>query len=286
MAWLASRKIETHSTAHPGPPTDPGGTSPLRYSHHGPPADPGGTFPLRYLVHAQQWDGTGPVLFYTGNEGDIVSFANNSGLLFELAADPELRALVVFAEHRYYGESWPFGGTAEASLGSGANASYLTGEQALADFNLLTGHIRRRWSVPDASAFVAFGGSYGANLAMWSRLKNPNLWAGAVASSATPLKSLLRATNGFARIETEVYANVSAKCPELVRLGWSQLFAAVKTAEGRVQAAKVLGLCKSLPESGSGAAESVMGWLDDALETMVQYGRASKADAVCLIVAC
>ena len=66
-------------------------------------------------------------------------------------------------------------------------------------------------------------GSYGGNLAMWLRLKNPNLWAGAIASSATPLKHLLRETNGFAKITTDAYGNVSSACPDLVRQGWKVL---------------------------------------------------------------
>ena len=41
--------------------------------------------------------GSGPIFFYTGNEGDIVGFWQNSGLLFDLA--PQFRALVVFGEH-------------------------------------------------------------------------------------------------------------------------------------------------------------------------------------------
>lgn len=138
------------------------------------------------------------------------------------------------------------------------------------DFNSLTLHIREKWSMTSQAPFIAFGGSYGGNLALWLRLKNPNLWAGAIASSATPLKHILRETNDFARIETEAYGNVSQKCPELVRRGWEELFEGAKSASGRIHVSKALSMCSPLPDAS--AAYDIHGWISGALETMVQYG--------------
>ena len=43
------------------------------------------------------WKGSGPLFFYTGNEGAIEEFYDNTGFLFELAQN--FSALIVFAEH-------------------------------------------------------------------------------------------------------------------------------------------------------------------------------------------
>jgi hypothetical protein len=225
------------------------------------------TFPLRYLVDDRFFNGSS-ILFYSGNEAPIEQFVKNSGFMLELAA--ELGSMVVFAEHRYYGQSMPFG-TAENSLQPGRNISYLTVEQAMQDFNLLNVHLRRSTSSSGGGQsvpIVAFGGSYGANLALWLRLKNPNLWAGAIASSATPLKHVLRETNGFCRIETEVYANVSSHCPVLVRRGWRELLDVETISDEQVR--ERLGLCRT--PVGRDEREMLHGWIAGGLETMVQYG--------------
>ncbi|ERE79438.1 lysosomal Pro-X carboxypeptidase-like protein [Cricetulus griseus] len=66
------------------------------------------TFKQRYLIADKHWKANGgTILFYTGNEGDIVWFCNNTGFMWDVAK--ELKAMLVFAEHRYYGESLPFG---------------------------------------------------------------------------------------------------------------------------------------------------------------------------------
>lgn len=63
-----------------------------------------------------------PILFYTGNEGDIFAFVNNTGFMWEL--ENKLKAVLIFAEHRYYGTSFP-------KRASNNDYSYLSIEQAL-----------------------------------------------------------------------------------------------------------------------------------------------------------
>lgn len=41
-------------------------------------ADDGPLFQQRYLVNTEHWKSGGPILFYTGNEGDITLFCNNT----------------------------------------------------------------------------------------------------------------------------------------------------------------------------------------------------------------
>jgi hypothetical protein len=59
----------------------------------------------RWLYVDQYWNKQqgAPILFYSGNEGDIFMFYNNTGFIFELAQ--QFGAYVIFAEHRYYGAS-------------------------------------------------------------------------------------------------------------------------------------------------------------------------------------
>lgn len=52
---------------------------------------------LFLYILGQYWDGNGPIFFYTGNEGPITRFWDNSGFVFEAAE--KFNALVIFGEH-------------------------------------------------------------------------------------------------------------------------------------------------------------------------------------------
>uniref|UniRef100_A0A1I7VIF9 Lysosomal Pro-X carboxypeptidase n=1 Tax=Loa loa TaxID=7209 RepID=A0A1I7VIF9_LOALO len=95
---------------------------------------------------------------------------------------PQLNAMVVFAEHRFYGKSQPFGNKSYITI---QNFGYLSSEQALGDFALLINHLKNKYlSMAQNSSVIAFGGSYGGMLAAWMRIKYPHLVEGSIASSA------------------------------------------------------------------------------------------------------
>lgn len=55
------------------------------------------TFQQRYLINDTYWGKkNSPIFVYTGNEGDIEWFTQNTGFMYEVA--PRFRALLVFIE--------------------------------------------------------------------------------------------------------------------------------------------------------------------------------------------
>jgi pimeloyl-ACP methyl ester carboxylesterase len=82
-----------------------------------------------------------------------------------------LGALVVFAEHRYFGKSFPF--DKKYALNAGNN-TYLTVENTMMDYVDLIKYLRVKYNADD-KAVIAFGGSYGGMLAAWMRMKFPHI---------------------------------------------------------------------------------------------------------------
>jgi len=178
-------------------------------------------FRQKYLVNDSYWDRNGgPIFFYTGNEGDIEAFTENSGFMWDIA--PEFRALLVFAEHRYYGESLPFG--SESRSRDPLKVGYLSSSQALADYVDLITYLRESIDGASESPVVAFGGSYGGMLAAWIRTKYPHIVQGAIAASA-PIAQFTSPCDAFGRIVTSDFsaAAENSSCSAAVRASWAAL---------------------------------------------------------------
>jgi len=207
------------------------------------------TFEIRYLFNDTYANNNpkAPILFYTGNEGDIELFAQNTGFMWEIA--PKVEGILVFAEHRYYGKSLPFGNN---SYDSPQHLGFLTSEQALADFSVLLDYLNPTLPVPAKKKrpVIAFGGSYGGMLAAWFRMKYPHIVVGAIASSA-PIFQFTDITpcNAFNRILTSVFATAfsgSTYCSDNVKKSWGVMRKLAGTPEGRTSLNQKFKFCKGL----------------------------------------
>ncbi|XP_051048216.1 lysosomal Pro-X carboxypeptidase [Phodopus roborovskii] len=201
------------------------------------------TFEQRYLIADKHWQTNGgSILFYTGNEGDIVWFCNNTGFMWDVAE--ELKAMLVFAEHRYYGESLPFG---EDSFKDSQHLNFLTSEQALADFAELIRHLKETVPGAENQPVIVIGGSYGGMLAAWFRMKYPHLVVGALAASA-PIWQFedLVPCSVFMKIVTEDFRKSGPYCSESIRRSWDAINRLSSTGSGLQQLSKTLHLCSPL----------------------------------------
>ncbi|EAY75958.1 hypothetical protein OsI_03875 [Oryza sativa Indica Group] len=258
-----------------------------------------GFFQQRYLVgRGGGWAGAGgPIFFYCGNEGDIAWFAANSGLVWEAAT--RFAALVVFAEanlsshlapvsvfflgcalivrdpipftcslqHRYYGESMPFG-SKDKAYNNSKSLAYLTAEQALADYAVLLTDLKKNLS-SEGSPVVLFGGSYGGMLAAWMRLKYPHIAVGALASSAPILQfeDVVPSTIFYDLVSND-FKRESLICFQTIKDSWKALDAQGNGQDGLLKLSKTFHLCKTIKNTGE-----LSDWLSSAYSylAMVDY---------------
>uniref|UniRef100_A0A2P2HZL6 Lysosomal Pro-X carboxypeptidase n=2 Tax=Hirondellea gigas TaxID=1518452 RepID=A0A2P2HZL6_9CRUS len=200
-------------------------------------------FMQKYLVNTDYWNRTGgPIFFYTGNEGAIELFAQNTGFMFEIA--PQFGAMVVFAEHRFYGSSIPFG---KKGYTHKQYYQYQSSMQALADYAELITFMKQQYEHAEHSPVVVFGGSYGGMLAAWMRIKYPNIVQGAIAASA-PVAQFTGLTpcNKFSEIVTSTFAKESKECVTIIRKSWAAIDSVAATAKGREWLSKEWKLCSPL----------------------------------------
>uniref|UniRef100_A0A1J3EWV7 Lysosomal Pro-X carboxypeptidase n=1 Tax=Noccaea caerulescens TaxID=107243 RepID=A0A1J3EWV7_NOCCA len=225
-------------------------------------------FPQRYLINSDHWLGASalaPIFLYCGNEGDIEWFATNSGFIWEIA--PKFGALLVFPEHRYYGESMPYGSREEAYKNA-TTLSYLTTEQALADFAVFVTDLKRNLSA-EASPVVLFGGSYGGMLAAWMRLKYPHIAIGALASSAPILQfEDIVPPESFYDIASNDFKRESSSCFNTIKDSWDAIITEGQKENGLQKLAKTFHFCRVL-----NSTDDLSDWLDSAYSylAMVDY---------------
>jgi pimeloyl-ACP methyl ester carboxylesterase len=183
----------------------------------------------------------GPILVYLGNESPATDYWLNSGFITDVLA-PQLGAAVFVLEHRYFGESLPFGN----SSFDPSNIGFLSAEQALADYAHFLTEFKN--SLPyDCPVFV-FGGSYGGMLTAWFRAKYPWIAVGGLAASAPLAFHGTPEYNPWAFMDTaqNTYGAADARCPSAIGDALNAMNVLGATASGRANLTAAFSLCAPL----------------------------------------
>jgi len=245
-----------------------------RLDHYDPTDDQ--MFTQRYFVSDQYWDRkNGPVFFYSGNEGNIETFINNTGFIWDIA--PIFKAKVLFAEHRYFGKSLPFG-KIKPSKKTKSKYSKLTSEQALADFVIILSKLKQEVEEKRNSSLkiISFGGSYGGMLTAWLRIKYPHIVTGGIASSA-PINYFYGQVNcsSYDQVVTQDFLKVpyhGENCVKNIKKSWQLFKQFDEITNGMKKLSNLFHVCSTL-KSSSQLIEWIKATFDEL--AMVNYPQPS-----------
>lgn len=229
----------------------------LPLDHHNPAAHP--TFQLRYWVNDTLYKAGSPLFFSLGGEGpeSPAAVSSRSGLAWYAA---QFSALMVAAEHRYYGDSVPNGGDVSVS-----SLQFLTSEQALADYATLITNLTTTLQLPANTPVIAIGGSYSGSLSAWLHLKYPTVVHGSLASSA-PVHAQL----DFPEYLHTVQHSLGPQCTSLIANSSRLIETLLETPAQRVYLARVFNVCEGGIE-GELSREMFMSNLLGPITALVQY---------------
>ncbi|GLT51281.1 hypothetical protein SLA2020_247010 [Shorea laevis] len=225
-------------------------------------------FQQRYVMNFQYWGGpNAPILAYLGAESSIDSDLAVVGFLNDTA--PRFKALQVFIEHRYYGQSIPFG-SGEEVMKNASTRGYFSSAQAIADYAQILLHIKKEWHAQH-SPVIVIGGSYGGMLASWFRLKYPHIAIGALASSAPVLyfdNITLTPSGGYYSVVTTDFKEASETCYQTIRNSWSVIDDVASQPHGLANLSRMFRTCKPLEK-----AAELKDYLDSMYTRAAQYNQ-------------
>lgn len=233
-------------------------------------------FNQKYMINTKYWGGAprhmAPIFVYLGAEAPLTT----GHLLADLAQ--EFRALLLFIEHRFYGESIPFGMKMEEVVTNASVRGYFNSAQALADYAEVILAVKKKLHAPH-SPVVVFGGSYGGMLASWFRLKYPHVALGALASSAPILYfDQITPQDSYYMVVTKDFRETSETCYKTIRDSWAEINKVANKKNGLSYLTKKFKTCSELSDLWE-----LKNFLIEKYALAAQYGRPPvyKATAIC-----
>ncbi|CAN1252765.1 Lysosomal Pro-X carboxypeptidase [Linum perenne] len=198
------------------------------------------TFRQRYVINSKHWGGPGaPIFVLLGAEAPL-RFNSTAPNGFVVDFSSRFNSLLVYIEHRYYGESIPF--NSRSTLG------YFNSQQAIADYAEIILHVKEQFNAGD-SPVIVFGGSYGGMLATWFRLKYPHIAIGALASSAPILYfDDITPQDGYYNVVTKDFKDASETCYQTIRKSWVELDELASKPDGLLNLSQKFKTCLPLKD--------------------------------------
>jgi len=188
----------------------------------------------------------------------------------------QTNGLLIALEHRYFGASQP-----KEDL---SDLRFLTVDQALSDaVDFITSYKTSR-NAPTAPVYT-IGTSYGGNLAAWARTKYPNVFAGALASSAP-----VQATYDFSGYAVSVKETIdlmtgSTTCTTNILAGYNALESALNAGKTDynvlISLQQQYNLCT---EPQTGDFGTLLANQMEIWETAIQYNTPDKITRYCNIM--
>ncbi|KAI6670094.1 hypothetical protein NL676_004979 [Syzygium grande] len=208
------------------------------------------TFKQRYVINFKYWGATNasaPIFVYFGGEAPIDIDMAYCGFPMDNAA--QFRALVVYVEHRFYGESIPYGLTLKKALSDPNTRGYFSSAQALADYAEILVYLKQKLNAKH-SPVIVIGGSYGGMLASWFRLKYPHVALGALASSAPILDfpDIIR-RDPYYSVVAKDFLKTSFSCHRTIRRSWEEIDRVASEPHGLTKLSRTFKTCRPLKSS-------------------------------------
>ncbi|OWM68944.1 hypothetical protein CDL15_Pgr025131 [Punica granatum] len=121
------------------------------------------TFKHKYVINFKYWGGansSAPIFAFLGGEEPLAQDIPVVGFLTDNA--PRFKALILYIEHRFYGESIPFGLSLEEALNNSNIRGHFNSAQTLVDYAEVIIHVKRMLNA-QKSPVIVMGGSYGGS---------------------------------------------------------------------------------------------------------------------------
>ncbi|KAJ6670349.1 PROTEASE S28 PRO-X CARBOXYPEPTIDASE-RELATED [Salix viminalis] len=171
-------------------------------------------------------------------EAPINRSLDTIGFLVDTAV--HFKSLLAYVEHRYYGESIPFG---DEAFTNASTLGYFNSAKAIADYAEIIIDIKKTFQAENAPVIV-IGGSYGGMLASWLRLKYPHIALGALASSAPVLYfDDITPQDGFYSIVSKGFREASETCYQTIRKSWDVIDEVASKPDGLSELSERFNTC-------------------------------------------